>query len=1174
MATILELLGDHQGEEPVEQPSAYSRGLRSGLTALEGEGHALVGRGAELFGANDFANEQYAKSRSLQEQSSREAPPTRFSDVHDLRSGFDYAAGLAGQMTPTVIPAIAASILTRRPIAAGTSVFAPVETADIVQRQQANPEEAASPVGARSKTALLGGVSSALAQSVVPGAVAERVAGRTAAQAAKMGAGEIAARAGGTALQGGAATAGGEGIKEIASGQEINPEAIKEAGVAGTVGAGLLAVPGAVAEGAHGALSRAGTSVADLSATGVAKAKDIASKGAKNVSDLYGRTSRSVADHAKAMKDDLLLHRGEEGQDAADVVAGSDKLASDVATEWLKGKLSESGLDPEVKTYYSDFLTKAGDATARKEIGARILAEHSAKAAGDLYTHLTSSDAAERVRGFVNDTLKTAMQSIDEFKSKSIGERVAETKKYINDLMNDPATRDDVKAKLIDAAQNIGDRAKQLYVLNVAKARELAQRAKDIGDEKVQAAIKRYGEGADISDIVKEFAGVKKSEDMSGIRQLVSDELIPAMKEHNPQSINDPETVRKAADSVRMIIERARKGERLQDDEKVVDLVSTLVGKKNAVPMLDRVMQKFDDGDVTSKEHGYQFLLDLHNLGAQDANMARTVRASLVNKKGLTDSDLKSAVRMLRSYADGTLMDKFSPVERALREMEFHETLKKEFGANAEKVLDAFEQDAASRQAALRQGESDKGVEGDLANHNLEEHTPSLEEPKRYPEGKLIPTHEEHVKRYGNDKSEARRLMEKAEQENPDRNVRFVSARELARERGMSEEELHAITKGDPDAYGQIVAGGEELASRITEKEAQLMRLDRNHSNSPSAIKTDKGMFDAVKITDVMRRKLPYIDGESSAERTRKAFYEGVGAALVHFKANLERLDPQTVVAYRNGKAVKVGEIKSTGESFGLAGQELANAKNVRELTRSDTEHMPDSVEYGELTDWQLRERAATLQSVMDDRVQRYVNHLKENGGFPTKENVKGYVMSEKNKQLRDEMDAVRKEISNREFDKKVEHGQESDLETEHREEGLVSYAKDVDIHTAVAEHGEETQVTVGKDGKLVERTLEHGNDHPLRVKIDESGQNIERMQDHVAKRPAIDQRARLIEATKDKPIESITVNTKITDEAGNELVWGGKADEHPGRMNAKDAALELNRRRDLVKQLMKCVRG
>lgn len=1173
---------------PAPEGSSFTRGLRSGMTGSKGQLTALVGSGAEALGMTDYAANRYARAKEFAAQAQAEAPPvTSYRDVHDLRSGFDYVSGLAGQAIPMAVPAVGAALLTKRPILGPTAVMAPFEAGDIIQRQNANPETASRPISERLPTALSGGAASALVQSVAPGGTAERIVGKTAAKAVTRPLARAAESVGETALTGGAGAAGGEAIKEVASDQPLDPHAVLEAGVGGAVGGAAMGIPGAIAEGAHGRALAAGKSLKEVAEGAVSKGREALAAGKEKAQvkydDLFNREARQDEDTPRAVALDEMVRPLEDGEDPKAGVARSDAAA----TEWVNAKLremmDESNVSDEHKEKLTSFLDRVHDPVARAEVAAMDIAKRTKDTATKLYDHVASGEGIDTVKTKVADAASSIKKYVDDFNTKPITARVNETKAALSGMSMEDASR---------VASSIGDRAVQMYTAAAAKLREGIAKAKDARDEALGSALKsvlektigalktaaeNHAKGKPTEfdqSIFDTLNKTKKSEDYSGVRQVIADEILPALRDNAPKFMNDEQTVNTAADAIRIYVNRLRSNKKIGEQDTIaMQYLHALLGPK-ALQILDNVNTRLKTDKAIERNNFYQNLVELKGMSDADREMADFVRSNLKSDKGVRPGDLREAVKMLRSYADGTIMEKLGPAERAYREKEFHDTLRKEFGANVEKVLDRFEREYHDRKEETKIDEGSNDEEdgaGDAATHALEVGEPNVEKPKYYggKDDRLVLTHEAHKKQFGNDQSQASRLMEQARKENPDRPVRFISAKEYARENNIPPAELHEMTAGKPNDYGIVAAGGDEIVSRITSEEAERMTLDTtNYRNSPSRINTTKTgvTLDAVNVSKVMRRHVPKQEGESGLRHDARVFFDGLGAALTHYGATVKgELKDSLVVAYRNGEPVRFGDIKNMGDF-----KDPLNTAKKRDEQNS---------EFDKYTQDELLDMHKTAMAEKDELAAKTRHHLSEDKRdelASIEDRIAERPIAKALAALQKERDAL---LHSPLAEAKAKYLERIEAELDRRAKQGEAPRDEMETHGDPRGQVHQAVKKLGEDGARIKRDEAGGVIDQERAVIesrpgDKVGEGRPSVKEESVKNQIAQERATLTEAVKDKPLESISITRKLVDGDGNELTWRGKPEDHPGKVNAMEAAKDLNTKREMVKKLLACLKG
>lgn len=1088
LARIREIEAEEGGDPNAVDTSgsAFRRGLRSGVTSLRGQFHALAGGVGEAVGATDFARERYARSRELQAQAAQEAPGSSFRDVHDLRSGYDYVTGVLGQAAPVVAPAIAAALVTKRPILAPTAVMAAPETGDIIQRQQEDPTSLQVSPQRRLATAAAGGTTSAALQSAVPGSMAEKIAGRTAATAARTATG-VVGKAAETAVVGGVTSAGGEAAKQATirqSNQDFSydPEAIKEAGVAGGVAGGVLGLPGAAVEAAHGAANRAGTNVKDAVKGTVAKTGERAKEA---FTGLFNRDANRDDATARAVSNDKPIDPLPPGADPAAHVAQSDAKATEWATQKLNTWLADSGLDAETKAKASDLLAKVSDPAARAEVAAMDIARKTRERAEDFYTKsveafgnakevIAESPAATKVRNMLASITNGEPFSVPQFKSA-------------------------VREMGVDAAGKL---------------------------EEVIARVKA----------VFEKEPTKKSEDYSGARAVVGRTMMAAIQKTNPELLKDPVAFDRVAEGVRQYVQAAKDG---KDPHKMAPITAYLrmfLGA-DTIATLERVYTALHNGTKEENAAFYRDLVAYDEIITGHTKLADVVKGALKDKT----IDVNDAVEALRRYTRGEHTKQLEGDQQVIREKLIRRELEDSFEpGKLDKVLAAFQKEYEESQAKAEmdatRGKEGDPVEGDgdaatsgVAERSLEETDLEYEPPRVYRGKNKAPilSHQAHVRDFGNDKSQFARLMERAKTDNPDRNVSFMSVDEFEKAYDFK----HAVPEGaNAKDYGVIVAEGQKQEGRITKEQAEAMRFDENRNTvtSKSRIKLEDGtVLDAVKVTRNTARDMPYIEGETYARRTARAFFEGLGSALVYFDTTMGAIPESTVIAVRKGGGkITYGDIHQYKDEAGRtravkpAGEISTTAKLDLESEIQDKRRLLGKAKTEDA-------RMALLGEI--EEMEMKVAARERNAGTVTRDK-KGAVV-------------VRRS------------GKDDDVQLDKIKNAHQVYEIDPEgnIHLAALEHEK-------VDPKTGEARLEGG----MAREAEDSKRTIDIGRE----------RGRLIAATKDKPLKDITVTTKLVDENGRELVWKGSADAHPGRMSAEQAVNEIRERRETLKRLLECLKS
>lgn len=502
--------------------------------------------------------------------------------------------------------------------------------------------------------------------------------------------------------------------------------------------------------------------------------------------------------------------------------------------------------------------------------------------------------------------------------------------------LEDSGLAPETRAKYSELLSKVGDQAARAEVGSIALARQAKDRAKGLyermaekaGDMKADWNAGRdfIQNGGTFSEALASYKGsTKKSEDYSGAREIIKQELLPALQKHYPEALSDPATVDHLADAVRLYVKRLDEGK--PADKEALSTLRQFFGE-DAVPTIERVAAAVS-GDKGVSDNVYAALTKHAEHFAGEDALHKTVVANLVDKTGVSRGDVREAIRTLKQYTDGTMTHGKSPERAAYIEKMMRTELEKTFGKNTDRVLAEFQKDyEASKPKAELQGEKrEAGDDGDLESakdsargetteHSLEKTDLEQEPPRFYgsKEKGLILSHEAHARDYGNQESQASKLLARAREQNPERNVSFMKAKDFAREKGIDEVTLHEMTGGKPDDYGVVVAEGQRQEGRITQAQAREMLLDSGaYARSKSRIDTDvQGItLDAYKITRDTMKRMPYIDGETNPRRTARAFMEGLASALIEFNAKVKgEIPDDTVIAKRNGEKMTYGDVK------------------------------------------------------------------------------------------------------------------------------------------------------------------------------------------------------------------------------------------------------------------------
>ncbi len=367
MASIFELLDQGQPAQPqgpAPEPGLgdlFSQGLRSAALDARGKINKLAGTAMDAAGLDGSdRNAASLRDKAYSQVEGKNLVP--FDDVHDVRSGLRYGAGMLGGALPVAGAAAGASALTAMSggaaipaMIAGAATMLPTEVGGQLQRQDEDDANRFVSPADRLRTAVPAGAASALAQNIVPSVVG------------KLGGG-LLTKIGADVAGQGAAGAAAEGIRQYGDNQ-LDPTAGYDSG---------KVKDAALEGGAQGAIFAGAHSVAHLAGTQAAK-----------VAGLPGK----ALDAAKALVPDKPSETPGGAPDAsgkASETAKEPDLPTTLKNIFSSAKDSATGLmekiannqevaTPEALAADPHAATAAADQTSLqfvKELGARLLNEN------------------------------------------------------------------------------------------------------------------------------------------------------------------------------------------------------------------------------------------------------------------------------------------------------------------------------------------------------------------------------------------------------------------------------------------------------------------------------------------------------------------------------------------------------------------------------------------------------------------------------------------------------------------------------------------------------------------------------------------------------------------------------------------------------------------------------
>lgn len=931
-------------EAPVgaSSPSAFGSGLRSGFSTAKGQLNRLVGSAGESLGFSDFARDRYTAADEAARQAALEAPPINsFEDVHDLRTGGQWLAGMAGRAVPVVGAALGAGLMARTPLGAlgaATAATAPFEVGGALQKYSEDPVMAAKPIDERLATALPTGAASAAVQNVVPLVMGGKLLGKTVAGATERGAGatiatNLAEGVGGNAAAGAAA----EGI-HLAGETALDPNRdtskdearLKEAAIGGGAMGAIFGVAGATGDLVHGS-KRSLTDVGDA----------IKDKSWGIYNKLKGKDADAEV-AAKISRDEPLVPVVDEA-----TFNQSEQTAIQKATEYAQELLEKTGLPEDTKAKVAQAAQDLGDATNRAYVASVKVAEQTRvkvmDQVSDLHDRIIGNDKAKSLA----DTITTKFDEIGaKLSEKGVPGTLRDASKAITDTYQralDGIKDADMKTK----AQKVVDDASSQAVAAIERAKQGG--AKEVYENAIKTA--RDLMAAAVRQ-VEAFKGTKQSADYSGTRATIREAVMPALKEARPEILDHPAAFDMLADSLSAFVRHIDEGKPMHKDDNVMAHLYDVFGD-NTRNVLERVHTAVGLDTPKHRDQFFNVLRETMQSESAQKSSFRVVADNLTpENQDATPAQIKEAASMIDNYVNGRFTRSRTPNEQAYIDAMFREQMQELFGPNAEQVLAHYEsmRDARSSEDAGRAAYEEDTSVADLGEHdpfdrNLTDREGSamFEAPRFYgaKDSPFVPSHEAHVRDYGNEASQATRLKRQLEKDNPDSVVNEITASEYAKLTGMDEATLNRLTGGKPDEYVTMLVEGMKQEGKLSLDEARAMLLDsKSRADSKSRIDTERNgiTLDAVRITREMKKLGHRQEGETPIQYTKRSFLEGLGSALDFFNTKVKgELSPDTIIAYHGGEALTLkmleGLPSSRKDTYEPGIEKDATPRELREMS-------------------------------------------------------------------------------------------------------------------------------------------------------------------------------------------------------------------------------------------------
>lgn len=882
-----------------EAPNSFSQGLRQGITAAGGQVRALAGGVAEAVGAKEFAAQQYAASKQAEELAATQAPEVndwrQVTGAPDLGTGLrragSYVAGLAGQSVPAMgLGAAALAGMTKggvaMPMLAATGAVAPLEIGGALQRQQADPEALKADAATRLNTAVLEGSARAGLSMAVPTLMGAKLAGKA---LAPMTMGRAVVQNLGEGVVGNAAAGvAGEGVSTLAmdslnANRDTSGDAARYADAA--AGGAALGLP------------FAGTGIAAHAVRGPRAAP---------------RTDGVPLDGAKPAE-------GAPAEPAAPKTLG----------EKIRGWRERSPED-------TDTATAEKVAAGQDLVGADLEA-------------LKKATPEEKVR------------MLDEADA-STAEKV---KGWFNKMREDASLSPEERVQLDEAGTDLGSRANQALVAGLYAARNAGKKAVDAASDFLAAATRKrqkpidgvtmIDDGRTIEGETRFVDDPKKSEMGAGAQKLIADTVTPILDKKFPQLVANEQAMSAVTRGLSRVMDDMAKTGKIDDD--VAQHLRGWFGNNTPAVLAqlhDRVLGA-GDLDVSDRYFGAvnKMTDDIVNTDGLHKKLLAALPEDM--QDDVSPPMLRELSKHIREYVRGEGTEGKPPAQVAFERRQVEDSLREHFGDKTDEVLSLFEKERDANKPHLV---DDKGVDvpddidyalnsdDGFADHEAAGKTTERDLDRQYigknkSETEFMPSEQLHRQLYGNEGSQAARLLREATAEHADKNVSYVTARQYAHETGVPLEHVTRGIKdytGNPDDHVMVKAEGQK-SEGLTWRDVDSVRLDTHkYPDSKSRIETENGdKFDAVKVLKMYAQesKLPRsrdVDVEQPLHRLRRQFSEAIASLSDHIGEAIH-VDDDVVVGKRSGKELTWGELQEQGRVKADEEQQgISHLYNEREI--------------------------------------------------------------------------------------------------------------------------------------------------------------------------------------------------------------------------------------------------
>ena len=826
-----------------ELSKGYRRGLRGAGSSLA----ELAGAGAEALGATEVASGARRVAGSLREAAGAPelAPSVRsIRDVDSVGSGLRWGAGMMGEMTPVLAAAVAGGALTKNPMVGGTIAMAPFEAGDIASRQDKTQGTA----GSRLAEAAGGGLASAVVGNVLPTHIMGKFGKGLRGDSSFLPAmGKNIAEGAGV---GAVSEAGNEGVKQFASRQEFDTEAITEAGLGGAAFGGAFGVPAGVASYAKGNAESIGKTATALKDKGMelgGKIKDKAQSKLEDEGIDLGAAFDKGTDLVKRgrTKVDESVDRVINGQPLGDTLKEFATATGDRAKEIMDLSAEEKG--KKVREWATKMADDAGFNADKREAVIQAAQKTGDRAAEiTIATAKKAYDAAKRAREQLKEFANSFPASMENGKLKA-GEHPAS---FNHDSIIDVEARK--KSEDMSGPKKV--------VLEALRESGLMESRPDLFDhtDNINAL------ASTLSKTMQQLAkGPLTPRQLKGLTRVLGDDTMPTLSALRRAVLTDADT-ENFFKNVSAVSEAKRRSDEFHKQIKTLMTPEALaIYEKAGFNLGELEDQLVGDARRAGGESTFGNIA-MNNVSKEayrtffgpkaDAAMTLTEKYAKQAYKDPAQLDmLPESKKLLKRPAATARDDTPTRIDEGGAEVEASEGGFDESGKRVEKEnVDRFE---FGLDATREDGGKRRKLGGRRYNENLPDEKAKLDQ---------------HLK--------------DVQEDYPEYNVRVEG--------------------------GRIVGERNAEEVKIGVESQERMRFERGRTAGKTAVKIGKTNYDAVRITREMMGEIKD-SGLPSNVKAARAFFEGV-ARLADASPDASKLDipDSTVIAYFGERAFTYGQAK------------------------------------------------------------------------------------------------------------------------------------------------------------------------------------------------------------------------------------------------------------------------